>query len=84
MRSLVSKTIPVSKSPEATRCSSDLLTDFLRLKISANTRRNYSKAIADFCRRNCDSEVSEGLLTWFLSLQQPEAVYQALHYRQLG
>jgi integrase/recombinase XerC len=53
------------------------------MKTSANTRRNYSKAIADFCRRTYDREVSEQLLSQFLSLQQPEAVYQALHYRQL-
>ncbi len=63
--------------------TSDILADFLRLKISVNTRRNYSKAIADFCRRTYDLEVSERLMTQFLSLQQPEAVYQALHYRQL-
>jgi integrase/recombinase XerC len=83
MRSPVSKPIPVTNAPEVTRSSSDLLADFLRLKISANTRRNYSKAIADFCRRTDDSEVSERLLSQFLSLQQPEAVYQVLHYRQL-
>ncbi len=83
MRSLVSKPIPVHNSPEVTRSCSDLLADFLRLKISANTRRNYGKAIADFCRRTYDLEVSERLLTQFLSLQQPEAVYQVLQYRQL-
>ncbi|WP_373539296.1 tyrosine-type recombinase/integrase [Chamaesiphon sp.] len=83
MRSPVSKPIPLPNAPEATRSCSDLLADFLRLKISANTRRNYSKAIADFCRRTDDSEVSERLLSQFLSLQQPEAVYQVLHYRQL-
>ena len=83
MRSPVSKPIPVPNSPEVTRSSSDLLADFLRLKISANTRRNYSKAIADFCRRTYDLEVSEQFLTQFLSLQQSEAVYQVLQYRQL-
>jgi integrase/recombinase XerC len=83
LRIPVSKPIPVTKSPEVTRFSSDLLADFLQLKISANTRRNYSRAIVDFCRRTYNSEVSERLLTQFLSLQQPEAVYQALHYRQL-
>jgi integrase/recombinase XerC len=82
MRSPVSKPIPVTNSPEITRSSSDLLADFLRLKISANTRRNYSKAIADFCRRTYDLEVSERLMTQFLSLKQPEAVYQVLQYRQ--
>jgi integrase/recombinase XerC len=79
----VSKPIPVPNLSEVSRSSSDLLADFLRLKISANTKRNYSKAIVDFCRRTYDLEVSERLLTQFLSLQQPEAVYQALHYRQL-
>jgi integrase/recombinase XerC len=83
MRSPVSKLIPVPNSLEVTRSSSDLLVDFLRLKISANTRRNYGNAIADFCRRTYDREVSERLLSQFLSLQQPEAVYQVLHYRQL-
>ena len=83
MRSPVTKHIPVPNSPEVTRSSSDLLADFLRLKISANTRRNYGKAIADFCRRTYAHEVSEQLLTQFLSLHQPEAVYQLLQYRQL-
>ena len=83
MRSPVSKPIPVTKSPEVARSSSDLLADFLRLKISANTQRNYGKAIADFCRRTYDSQVSDQLLSQFLFLQQPEAVYQVLHYRQL-
>ncbi|AFY96941.1 site-specific recombinase XerD (plasmid) [Chamaesiphon minutus PCC 6605] len=83
MRSPVSKTIPVPNLPEVTRSSSELLAEFLRLKISANTQRNYSKAIADFCRRTYNSEASEQLLSQFLSLYQPEAVYQALQYRQL-
>jgi integrase/recombinase XerC len=83
MRSPVPKTIPTTNAPEVTRPSSDLLADFLRLKISANTRRNYSKAIIDFCRRTYDREVSEQFLTQFLSLHQPEAVYQVLQYRQL-
>ena len=83
MRIPVSKTIPVPKSPEVAHSSSDLLADFLRVRISANTRRNYGKAIADFCYRTYDSEVSERLLSQFLSLQQPEAVYQVLQYRQL-
>jgi integrase/recombinase XerC len=83
MRIPVSKPISVSNSPEVTRSASDLLADFLHLKISANTKRNYGKAIADFCRRNYDSEVSNDLLIQFLSLHQPEAVYQVLQYRQL-
>lgn len=83
MRPSASKTVPVPNLPKVDRPSSDLLADFLRLKISANTRRNYSKAIADFCRRTYNSKGSEPLLTQFLSLQQPEAVYRVLHYRQL-
>jgi integrase/recombinase XerC len=62
--------------------SPDLLADFLHLKISTNTRRNYSKAISDFCRRTYQCEVSADILTQFLSLHQPEAVYQVLQYRQ--
>ena len=81
MRSPLSKPIPVNNLPEVTRSSSDLPADFLHLKISVNTKRNYSKAIIDFCRRNYGSEVSTDLLTQFLSLHQPEAVYQALQYR---
>jgi integrase/recombinase XerC len=73
-----SSLVSTTSSPPA-----DLLADFLRLKISANTKRNYGKAIVDFCRRNYDSEVSTDLLTQFLSLHQPEAVYQVLQYRQL-
>jgi integrase/recombinase XerC len=61
----------------------DLLADFLHLKISINTRRNYSKAIADFCRRTYKCEVSADILTQFLCLHQSEAVYQVLQYRQL-
>jgi integrase/recombinase XerC len=68
MRIPVSKLISLSKSPEVTHSSSDVLADFLRLKISANTRRNYGKAIADFCRRTYDLEVSERLMAQFLSL----------------
>ena len=60
----------------------DILAEFLRLKISANTTRNYGKAITDFCRRNYNSDASVSLLTKFLGLSQPEAVYQALQYRQ--
>jgi integrase/recombinase XerC len=60
----------------------DILADFLRLKISANTKRNYGKAIADFCCRIYNSDTSITLLTEFLGLSQPEAVYQALQYRQ--
>lgn len=83
MRIPVSKPIPLPNAPKVTRSSSDLLADFIRLKISANTKRNYGKAIVDFCRRNYDSEVSTDILTQFLSLHQPEAVYQVLQYRQL-
>jgi integrase/recombinase XerC len=78
-RQLNEESLPVV----AIRSVPDLLADFLRLKISTNTRRNYSKAIADFFRRTQDREVSERLLGEFLSLQQSEAVYQVLHYRQL-
>jgi integrase/recombinase XerC len=73
-----SPSIPATSSPPE-----DILADFLRLKISANTRRNYSKAIADFCLRTYKCEVSNDLLTQFLSLHQSEAVYQVLQYRQL-
>jgi integrase/recombinase XerC len=72
-----------SSTPATSSLSIDTLADFLRLKISANTRRNYSKAIADFCRRTYKCEVSNHLLTQFLSLHQSEAVYQVLQYRQL-
>jgi integrase/recombinase XerC len=76
---------PVEESSLAATTSSppiDILADFLCLKISANTKRNYSKAIADFCRRTYNSDLSIGLLSKFLGLSQPEAVYQALQYRQ--
>ena len=83
MRIPVSKLIPVPNSTEVARSSSDLVADFLRVRISANTRRNYGKAISDFCRRTYEREVSERLMTQFLSLHQSEAVYQVLQYRQL-
>ena len=61
----------------------DIVTDFLMLKISsANTRRNYSKAIADFCTRTDDGKDPATRIDRFLALPQPEAVYQALQYRQ--
>ena len=66
----------------ASSAPADILADFLRLKISANTKRNYGKAITDFCQRIYNSDVSISLLTKFLGLSQPEAVYQALQYRQ--
>jgi integrase/recombinase XerC len=61
----------------------DILADFLHLKISTNTRRNYSKAIHDFYRRIYNADISPTLLAQFLALHQPEAVYQVLQYRQL-
>jgi integrase/recombinase XerC len=77
---------PTEESLEILTTSSpplDILADFLYLKISINTRRNYNKAIADFCLRSYNSEASAEILTQFLSLHQPEAVYIALQYRQL-
>jgi integrase/recombinase XerC len=65
----------------ASSTPTNILADFLRLKISANTKRNYGKAIADFCCRIYNSDASISLLTKFLDLSQSEAVYQALQYR---
>jgi integrase/recombinase XerC len=61
----------------------DILADFLRLKTNPNTQRNYRKAIDDFYRRIYNADISHDLLTRFLSLHQPEAVYLVLQYRQL-
>jgi integrase/recombinase XerC len=77
---------PTEESIEILTTSSpplDILADFLHLKISINTRRNYSKAIHDFYRRIYNVDISPTLLAQFLALHQPEAIYTVLQYRQL-
>jgi integrase/recombinase XerC len=74
-----SKVISIASAPQ----HPDIVEDFLMLKISStNTRRNYRKALADFCTRSDDGKDSTNRITRFLALPQPEAVYQTLQYRQ--
>jgi integrase/recombinase XerC len=61
----------------------DFWDDFLKVGISSSTQIVYARAIADFCRRIYQCQVSTSILSQFLSLPQAEAVYQLLHYRQL-
>ncbi len=60
-----------------------LWSEFLQLKISANTQHTYAKAIADFYQRMYNCAVSPSALGRFLSLSQNEAVYQVVRYRAL-
>jgi integrase/recombinase XerC len=74
-----SKSISIAADPK----HPDIVEDFLNLKISsANTRRNYRKAIADFCARTDDATDPTTHIARFLALPQPEAVYQTLQYKQ--
>ena len=69
-----------SVTPAQTR---DIWSDFLSLKISANTQRVYAKAIADFCGRVYDRPVSAEAISKFLKLPPSEALFQVLNYRRL-
>jgi integrase/recombinase XerC len=61
----------------------DIWSDFLSLKISANTQRAYAKAIADFYQRVYDEAVSPESIAKFLTLPSSEALFQVLNYRRM-
>jgi integrase/recombinase XerC len=61
----------------------DIWSDFLSLKISANTQRAYAKAIADFYQRVYDEQVSPESIANFLTLPSSEALFQVLNYRRM-
>ena len=61
----------------------DIWSDFLSLKISANTQRAYAKAIADFYQRVYDEVVSPESIAKFLTLSPSEALFQVLNYRRM-
>jgi integrase/recombinase XerC len=61
----------------------DIWSDFLSLKISANTQRAYAKAIADFYHRVYDEAVSPESIANFLTLPSSEALFQVLNYRRM-
>jgi integrase/recombinase XerC len=61
----------------------DIWSDFLSLKISANTQRAYAKAIADFYQRVYDEPVSPESIAKFLTLPSSEALFQVLNYRRM-
>ena len=63
--------------------SRDIWSDFLSLKISANTQRAYASSIADFYQRVYDEPVSPALIAKFLTLRSPEALFQVLNYRRM-
>jgi integrase/recombinase XerC len=56
--------------------------DFLSLKISANTQRAYVKAVGDFFERVYQQPASPNTIAKFLTLTQSEAVFQVLNYRR--
>jgi integrase/recombinase XerC len=56
--------------------------DFLSLKISANTQRAYVKAVRDFFERVYQQPASPNTIAKFLTLTQSEAVFQVLNYRR--
>jgi integrase/recombinase XerC len=61
----------------------DIWSDFLSLKISANTQRAYSKAIADFYQRVYNDAVSPESIAKFITLPPSEALFQVLNYRRM-
>jgi integrase/recombinase XerC len=61
----------------------DIWSDFLSLKISANTQRAYAFAIADFYHRVYDEVVSPESIANFLTLPSSEALFQVLNYRRM-
>ncbi len=65
------------------QASRDIWSDFLSLKISANTQRAYAKAIADFYQRVYDQAVSPESIARFLTLPPSEALFQVLNYRRM-
>ncbi len=56
--------------------------DFLTLKISANTQRAYVKAVGDFFERVYQQPASPHTIAKFLTLNQSEAIFQVLNYRR--
>lgn len=71
----------VSLSEVANLTSNDVLSDFLKLKISTNTRQTYSKALDDFFMRTVGVATSPTMVGEFLSLTQTQAVRLVLQYQ---
>lgn len=67
----------------ADRSTEDILADFLELKVSANTRRTYSKALDDFFTRLTGHPASSLMVREFLALSQPQAVVLVLKYQSI-
>jgi integrase/recombinase XerC len=76
--------VTLARSPLGdAQASRDIWSDFLSLKISANTQRAYAKAIADFYQRVYDKAVSPESIALFLTLPPSEALFQVLNYRRM-
>ena len=71
----------LSLSEVASLTSNDVLSDFLKLKISTNTRQTYSKALDDFFIRTIGVAASPTMVGEFLSLSQTQAVSLVLQYQ---
>ena len=62
----------------------DIWDDFLKLQISANTKRTYASALNDFFRRLTGSSANPQQIQEFLGLSQFEAVGVVLKYTALS
>ena len=67
----------------ADRSTEDILSDFLELRISTNTRRTYAKALDDFFTRLTGHSASSLMVREFLSLSQHQAVVLVLKYQSI-
>jgi integrase/recombinase XerC len=61
----------------------DILSDFLELKVSPNTRRTYAKALDDFFTRLTGSRATPTMVGEFLKLEQRQAITLVLRYQSL-
>lgn len=67
----------------ADRSTEDILSEFLELRVSGNTRRTYSKALDDFFTRLTGHSASSLMVKEFLELGQPQAIVLVLKYQSI-
>lgn len=67
----------------ADRSTEDILSEFLELRVSINTRRTYAKALDDFFTRLTGHSASSLMVREFLSLSQHQAVVLVLKYQSI-
>jgi integrase/recombinase XerC len=61
----------------------DILSEFLELKVSPNTRRTYAKALDDFFTRLTGNGATPMMVAEFLNLGQRQAITLVLRYQSL-